>query len=51
MTIQEQILRLQVSVYDFSSVQVFQRQCDLCSVELCDRIREALWRVNFVFLF
>ena len=42
MSIQQQILGLQVTVDDVHAMEVFERKRDFCSVELRDRVREAL---------
>jgi hypothetical protein len=40
--IEQQVLRLQVTVDDVERMQVIERQCDFCSVEFCHGIGEAL---------
>jgi len=45
-SVKEQILGLQVAVDDVVGVEVIEGKCDLCSVELCDWVREALSLVS-----
>ena len=42
-TVQEEILGLQISVNDVLAVQVVERQCDFGGVELRDGVRESLF--------
>ena len=39
---EQQVLRLQVSIDDVEGMEVIQGECDFCSVELGDRVGEAL---------
>lgn len=45
MSVQEQILRLEIAVDDVHAVEIIQCQCDLCSVEFGHRVGEALRKV------
>lgn len=46
MTVEEQVLGLEVSIDDVLGMQILQRQRDFCGVELCDGIWEALSTVS-----
>lgn len=45
-SIEQQILRLQIAVDDVVRVQVVERERDFRRVELCNRVGKALWGVS-----
>jgi len=46
MSVQEQVLGLEIAVDDVHAVEVVQCQCDLCSIEFGYRVGEALERMS-----